>query len=459
MKFVHLSVEELADAIQEFERFHAQFTACFRTTTRNMSRQAGQYIQGQLLCLERGTLTTLTKVIPDSDAQSFQQLLSDSPWDEEAVLRPLQQEVMTLLGNGSEGAIHLDESGFPKAGSASVGVKRQYCGRLGKVDNCQVGVFLGYTQGAYRTLIDGRLYLPEDWAHDAERRQKAGVPTEISFQTKAQLGLKMLQAAVRRGVCFGWVGMDGHYGQQPWLLQELALLGGTYIADVPADTRVWLARPTTEVPARKGPRGRLPCHERVREGEPAPVEVRQLPSPLPPEAWHRLFLRDTERKGLWCRLAAVRVFPVRDGLPGPEHWLGIRQNEGEPEVKYQLSNASPSTPVARLGQMSASRYWMERALEDAKGEAGLADYEVRGWRGWHHHRTLTFLAMLFLLRLTLKWQGKAPRLTVQDVREILGVILPKRQITPQEILEVIEGKHRDREAAKQSHHRRYYLRM
>jgi SRSO17 transposase len=330
---------------------------------------------------------------------------------------------------------------------------------LGKVENCQVGVFLGYTHGASRTLIDRRLYLPEAWATDLDRRTNAGVPEEVTFQTKAQLGLDMLKAALRRGVPFGWVGMDCHYGQQPWLLQELASLSVIYVADIPCDTRVWLTRPATEIPPRQGTRGRLSAREHVKAGEPEPVEVRHLVEQLPEAAWQRLFLRDTERKPLWCRVAVLRVWPVWDELPGPEHWLVIRQNEGESELKYQLSNAPVSTSLARLGQMSASRYWMERALEDAKGEAGLADYEVRGWRGWHHHMTLTLLAMLFLLRLTLKWQGKAPQLTVQDVREILEVILPKRQITPQEILDLIERKHQARDSAKRSHHRMYHLRM
>jgi len=128
-------------------------------------------------------------------------------------------------------------------------------------------------------------------------------------------------------------------------------------------------------------------------------------------------------------------------------------------VKYQLCSAPADTSMLRLGQMSASRYWMERAIEDAKGEAGIADYEVRGWRGWHHHMTMTLLAMLFLLELSLYWQEKAPLLTVQDVREILEVILPKREITPQEILQLIEQKHRARDSAKRSHHRKYNLQI
>jgi len=456
---VNLSVEELTEAVALFENFHSQFSDCFRTKTRDVNQQSSQYIQGQLLCLERGNMTNLTKVVPDSDNQSFQQFLSDSPWKDEPVIEKLQQQVTFLIGDAQQGALHIDESGFAKQGTRSVGVKRQYCGRLGKVDNCQVGVFLGYTRGSNRTLIDRRLYLPEDWALDEERRKKAKVPEEVTFQTKAQLGLEMVNEAIQRGVPFGWIGMDCHYGEQPWLLEKLSDLSVIYTADVPCDTRVWLECPQTEIPPRKGTRGRPPSKMKVNEGEPNPVEVQKIAQQLPQNAWQRLFLRDTERKQLWCRLAALRVYPVWDKLPGPQHWLLIRQNEGEQELKYQLCNAPALTPMLRLGQMSASRYWMERAIEDAKGEAGLADYEVQGWRGWHHHMTMILLAMLFLLQLNLHWKEKAPMLTIQDVREILEVILPKREITPQEILRLIEQKHRARDSARRSHHRKYHLRI
>lgn len=456
---MELSVEELTEAVALFEKFHSRFADCFRTKTRDVSKQSSQYLQGQLLCLERGNMTNLTKIVPDSDNQSFQQFLSDSPWKDELVIEKLQQQVTQLIGDAQEGALHLDETGFVKQGSHSVGVKRQYCGRLGKVDNCQVGVFLGYTRGNHRTLLDRRLYLPEEWVLDVERRQKARVPEDVTFQTKAHLGLEMVKEAMKRGVPFGWIGMDCHYGNQPWLLAELSEQSVIYTADVPCDTRVWLECPQTEIPARKGTRGRLPRKKKVKAGESSPVEVRHIAQQLPQNAWQRLFLRDTERKQLWCRFAALRVFPVWNGLPGPEHWLLIRQNEGQPELKYQLCNAPASVPLQRLGQMSASRYWMERAIEDAKGEAGLADYEVRGWRGWHHHMTMTLLAMLFLLELNLHWQEKAPLLTIQDVREILEVILPKREITPQEILRLIEQKHRARDSAKRSHHRKYHLQI
>ena len=181
--------------------------------------------------------------------------------------------------------------------------------------------------------------------------------------------------------------------------------------------------------------------------------MRKIAEELLDGTWDHIFLRDTERKELWCDMACLRVHQVRDRLPGPESWLIIRKDDNG-EMKYQLSNASPNATKNRLAEMSCSRYWIERAFEDGKGEVGMADYEVRGWTGWHHHMTMVLLAMLFLLILQLKWKDKAPMLTIQDVREILEVILPKRSIIKRDILDIIKEKHKTRESARRSHHKK-----
>ncbi len=336
-----------------------------------------------------------------------------------------------------------------------MGVSRQYCGRLGKVDNCQVGVFLGYTYNGYRILLDKRLYLPEEWINDKERRKKCGVPENILFQTKAQLGLELIHKAQERKIPFGWIGMDSHYGQQPWLLDKLESQQLLYIADIPCDSRVWLELPETEIPLRNGDIGRTPTKLKAKE---QPVEVRQIASQLDQSQWNRTYIRDTERGQLWSLLSFLRVYPVRDELPGKETWLILRKDEGEKKLKYQYCNAPSDIPLERLAEMSHSRYWMERAIQDAKGEAGLDEYELRGWRGWHHHMTMTILSMLFLLELQMDWKTKAPELTLQDVREILEVILPKREMNPDDILKIIEQKHKAKLSARRSKHRKYEIR-
>lgn len=264
----------------------------------------------------------------------------------------------------------------------------------------------------------------------------------------------MIHEAKQREMPYAFIGMDTHYGQQPWLLAALEADNECYIADIPCDTRVWQQCPLTEIPKRKGTRGRLATKRKLVKGETAPIEVRDIASSLSASAWQREYVRDTQRGELWTRIACLRIYPVRDGLPGPETWLIIREDETNNKRKYQFCNATKQTPFSRLAYMSHSRYWIERAIQDAKGEVGLDEYQVRGWRGWHHHMTMVLLALLFLLELQLDWKSKAPLLTLRDVKEILEVTLPKREFSSTDILKYIEGKHQARDSARRSHHRR-----
>ena len=454
-----LCVKDVRTIPHELKKFQKGYTEKFRTKTRNLKDQALQYLKGKFLEKGRGNMTSYAKVVPETNNQRLQNFISDSPWDEKPVIEQIQLDVTNLIGDKTNGSIHIDESGIKKDGKDSVGVKRQYLGRLGKIENGQMGVFLGYANGNRRTLIDERLYLPEDWANDPIRRKKCGVPDDIVFKTKAQLGLEMLLEAQERGVPFAWVGMDCFYGEQPWLLDEIASKGMVYIADTPRDTQVWLEKPRIEIPEKKGIVGRNPKRQKILSGEPQPNKVQELAKQLDPSRYARVFLRETERKELWSKLACLRVFPVRDKLPGVETWLIIRKDEGETITKYQLSNAPADTSIERLGQMSCSRFWIERALEDGKGEAGLADYQVRGWTGWHHHMVMTLLAMLFILQMVVKWGEKAEMISVQDIKEVLEVILPRNEITEEEILAIILQKQRARLSARKSHHRRNGFRV
>lgn len=440
--------------IHELNKYQQKFATLFWTKTRNLKEQALQYLKGKFIEKGRGNMTSYARNIEGTNNQRVQHFISDSPWDEKPIIDQIQVDVTNLIGDKINGSIHIDESGFKKDGKDSVGVKRQYLGRLGKIENCQMGVFLGYANGNRRTLIDERLYLPEDWANDPIRRKKCGVPDDIVFKTKAQLGLEMLLEARERGVLFAWVGMDCFYGEQPWLLDDIASRGMVYIADTPCDTQVWLEKPRIEIPEKKGIVGRNPKREKIISGEPQPIKVQELAKQLDSSRYVRVFLRETERKELWSMLACLRIFPVRDKLPGVETWLIIRKDEGENTTKYQLSNAPADTSIERLGQMSCSRFWIERALEDGKGEAGLADYQVRGWTGWHHHMVMTLLAMLFILEMVVKWGKKAEMISVQDIKYVLEVILPKKKVTEKEILAIIEGKHQARLSARKSHHRK-----
>ena len=291
MPLIELVSSDIKQAIERFEQFHQRFAQYFATKTRTMAHRAKQYMQGQLQYQRWGNMVQFEKIVPGSDHQSLQHFASNSPWADEPILDDVCKTVSERIGDAEHGSIHIDESGFPKQGDDSVGVSRQHCGRLGKVDNCQVGVFLGYSANSHRMLLDKRLYLPEKWTSDKKRREKCGVPGNIGFQTKAQLGLELIHRAQERGIPFAWIGMDSHYGQQEWLLSALETQDSLYIADIPCDTRAWLELPTTRIPARKGSRGRKPTKLKA---DSQPTEVRQIASTLEQSQWTRMYIRDTD---------------------------------------------------------------------------------------------------------------------------------------------------------------------
>jgi SRSO17 transposase len=419
-----------------------------------MVKQSFQYIQGKLLGKDRGNMCSYAKDVPNCNNQSLQHFVSNSPWNHRPVLDHIQHDVTAAIGDKNNGSIHVDECCFPKQGKDSVGVASQHCGRLGKTANCQVGVFLGYTKDSYRTLIDERLYLPKEWILDKKRRRKCGVPWYVRFKKKTELAWEMIIHAKKNNVPFAWVGMDCFYGRDSWLRNKIDTQNLIYIADIPCNLGVWLEHPKTGVPMRKdGVRGRNPTREKVIEGT-DPIKVKDLKDQLERIKWHHVFIRDTERRELWADMACLRVFPSEDNsLPGKECWLIIRKDLKDNDIKYQLSNAPLETSVDRFAQMSGSRYWIERTFEDGKGIAGLEDFQVRSWTGWHHHITITLLAMLYLMMLSIDLGRKADFLTVQDIKEIFEVIMPKRKVTSEELVQLILEKHKRRLSARLSHHR------
>lgn len=437
-------IQGQAEALVEF---HAQYGAYFRTQTRDSAGQALEYLKGQLLLKGKRNMSQMALEVSEINEQALSHFISNSPWDDGALSAEIGQGAVGLIGPG--GALILDESGCPKQGDQSVGVARQYCGRLGKVDNCQVGVFIAYAQEGQTTLIDKRLYLPQEWTDDRPRCQKAGIPPEqLVFRKKSELGLEMILQAKQNQLPFEFVGMDAHYGQQAWLLSRLAAADIEYMAEIPADTRVYLAYPPVGIPERKGNTGRKPTKRRVLAG--APIEVRALLA-TNQLTWSRLKVRDTARGELWINFAALRVYRIEDELPVAQPvWLCIRQDLNSGELKFAFSNAPADCPKQKLADKLCTRYWVERALEDAKGLAGLADYQVIGWRGWHHHMTMTMLAMLFLVTLRARLLPQAPMLTLQDAKQILEIVMPKKTLTLEEAIQIIENKHLNRYRSRNS---------
>jgi SRSO17 transposase len=361
------------------------------------------YLHGLLLEIPRKSIEPMLLHLRGADrnaVRAVQQFLGEGAWDDATILHQMWQELAADLGD-AEGVLILDGSDFPKQGAESVGVARQYCGQLGKTANCQAGVFVAYASQQGYALLSRRLYLPEAWFSDAyaERRTACGVPHDLTFLTKSELGWAMIEAVVQSGTLpCRWVTCDEGFGKNPELLDRIATLGLWYFAEVPHDTRVWRERVATALPPWSG-RGPKPKRERVVPSAPLPETVVALAETLPREQWRQFVIQEGSQGPQVAEFAFVRVVAVRDELPGPEVSLVLRRSLTDGELKTYVCNAPAALPQQRLVRSSGMRWPIETCFEVGKQEVGMGDYEVRSWRGWHHHMTLVLLSLAFLVRL------------------------------------------------------------
>jgi SRSO17 transposase len=413
-------------------------------------------VQG-LIQAETKNMERMEEVVPEADHQVLQHMLSESAWSERAVLDQIAQEASQRLGTDEGTSLIIDESGIPKKGRHSVGVGRQWCGQIGKVDNCQVGVFAALSRDSDVTLIDERLFLPQDWTDDDRRCQAAGIPkAQRGFQRKADLALDMIRHARQQQIGFAWVGFDGFYGSDPGLLRALDQDGEIFVGDVHKDQYFYLADPEPVVPPPTTSRGRPPSA--LQPQTPA-LRVDHWTPQQPASAWQRVTLREGTKGPLQVDILHRRVW-LWDGQEAQAHlWhLIVRRDVATPtELKYSLSNAPAETSVPRLAFMQGQRYWVERALQTGKQDVGLGDYQVRGWRGWHHHLALVMMAMLFQLEERQLQRPTYPLLSGRDIRALLTQFLPRRDTTIEEVLRQMEVRHRKRQAAIDSAYRKQKL--
>ena len=387
-----------------FAAFHQEFASLFGR--KEAQQRSEQYLRGLLVQqTDRRNAENISEAVDGATPRSLQRFLTESPWSDEPVIDQLQAYVGQLL-NSSEGVFVLDETGFPKKGKKSVGVARQYCGTLGKVANCQLGVFVAYVSEQGHALVDKRLYLPREWTDDPDRRRAAGVPETVGYQSIAELGLSMLHQARTSGHLMGrWVTADEAYGKVPTLRDTLDDDEWLYVLEVPCSQPVFAQPAKTEVPAWSG-RGRQPTRLRLVDGESGPQAVEAVAASLAAEDWHLLTVAEGAQGPRIHLFAARRVWESREGLPGRECWLVLRRNPDGSEPKHYLSNAPADTPLLTLAQVGAKRWPIETEFQLEKNETGLDEYEVRSWQGWHHHITMALLAGILLLSLQREWGEK-----------------------------------------------------
>jgi SRSO17 transposase len=440
---------ELRAASERLTKLHERFAPCFGR--RECQEHSLGYLRGLLLGTGRKSVEPMALVfggsspeqaeIEQSVALAWQRFLTVSPWEAKAVQQEIQavfnEEFVPTASQSPIGTVGvIDGSGFVKHGPESVGVQRQWCGRLGKKENCQVGVFLLGVTPAGNALLDHQLYLPETWAADEARRKKTRVPAEITFQTKPQIAAALV---ARSAVHFDWITADEEFGRDGDFLDALEGRNQRYLVEVPANTTVWADKPLRQTP------------------DQSVWQVSLLALTIPAKAWRVIQLREGAKGPLAFEFARLRVWSVRHRHAGPQGWLLIRRSlEPVPEVKYYLSNAESDVPLETMALVTGSRWPVEEFFEDAKGKLGMAHYEARSWTSWHHHMSLVALAHLYVMQVRRDLKRKTPELTLDMAMRLLQAALPRPQLTLKDAGDLVDY-YVDRNKQATESHRKTWL--
>lgn len=447
-----LSAEAVNDLANRLRRTWARFRPCFKTKTRDTSEYAYYYLCGILTMETKRNYANIARraIDLDDDGQNLQQFMSDSPWSTREVFDQIQAEICRRP-ELSGGMLTLDESGDECAGDHKAGASRQWLGRFGKVDMGQVGVGVGYYKDGKWALLDGDLFVCECWFDDdhADLRKKLGVPDDLTFKTKPELGLAMIKRAKENGIPFAVVGCDCLYGRNKRFRADLDAEEIIYMAAVPANTKVYLNKPRVGVPATPpDKKGRPFSRPRVLSDE-KPVEVRTVAART--KVFRSIEVRHVERGILVYECTARRVWTIMDEGEVRREWLFIRR-ESDGSFSCALSNASSDTPLIQLARWRSWRYFAERIFQDEKSEAGWDELEARKYRAWFHHTALTALALWFVNETKLDWAQTYPRdpelvhqlevevlpsLSMANVRELLRAVMPLKQLSPDEATRLV----------------------
>jgi SRSO17 transposase len=449
----NLAPRDVESLVPELAAYVALFRSCFARTDQGV--WAHRYVQGLVSDHPRKSIEPMA-LAHGFPIRSMQAFIGQSPWRSTPILHQHQQVVAQTLGE-DDGVLLVDESGMPKQGLHSAAVAPQYCGALGKVANCQVGVFVAYASAKGYTLVDGQLFVPECWFDDAHLslRQAVGMPSDLTFQTKPQLAVQMVQGIVEcKTLPVRWVAADALYGDSPAFRDAIAKMGLWYFTEVACSTLIWRRHPALIMRPWSG-KGRKPTKQQLKTPTNQPYRVDELLKRLPKEAWVRGTVKEGSKGPIVCDFAFVRVTEARQGLPGSRVWLIIRRNLTDPsEVKFYLSNAPEEIELVRLVRMSGMRWPIELTFEEGKGEVGMDQYETRSWLGWHHHMTLVLLAHHFLVWVRVHWRDRAPALTLYQVRLLLMSVIPRPVLDAQRALAIIHYYQRRSHAAYLAHRKR-----
>ena len=432
------------------------YNGLFRVYRMDSTRTASQYLAGLLRC-EKGqeNMERMTEKIEDSDYKRYVYFLSSCKWsadDVNAATLDLADKALReqKRRGGLPTGLILDETSHLKKGNRSVGVKRQYAGVAGKVDNCQVSVHASLANEKFCTLVGGKLFLPEEWCNDKKRCDAGGIPQEHQvFKTKPRLALELVKQALEAGADFDFVGGDGLYGHNSELTRALDGLSVFYVLDVHKDETVFLSQPAFSVPERKGNRGRTPT---MRQPDVAPIQLQDYIKTLTDADFTREQVRKTAKGWKTVKVHTVTVWHW-DGKEGEARERTLVITVGD-KTKYSLSNGSKQDYTNHeWAYFQCCRYWVERCFDDCKNELGMSGYQVTGWLAWHHHMALVLMAGLYILQVKLLEQDDTPLLSVRDARLLVIAISFCTQKEVDACIRQMEIRHRQRKADIDKHYK------
>lgn len=394
--------------IKELKGFHEEFRDCL---SRSEPRENFfRYMVGQFSELERKSIEPIALNVENGQVRSMQRFISDVVWDEKEMLIKHRSMVNEDMGDPN-GVLIFDESGFPKKGNDSVGVAKQYCGNIGKVENCQVGVFVAYASPHGYALLDKRLFIPEKWftKEYAVRMKKCKFPEEMEFKTKPQLAAEMFQELQHQETLpFRYVVADTIYGNSPEFIEAVEKCNGTiYFVSIPADTQCWLRRPMTREKQYRY-NGEIRVKEVLEKTEHKPISVETLAKSINDYFWYRRKVSEGTKGPIEYEFSKRQIILSKNGLPTKTVWLVIKRTIGDtPTYSYYLSNAPLNTRLKTFVWLSGIRWAIEQCFEETKTELGMDQYEVRKYPGWNHHILTCMIAHFFLWHLKIRLGKKS----------------------------------------------------
>jgi len=428
---------DLSYTVEELISFAKEMDMHFYVYKHDRTEMAIHYLAG-LVQVDRANMERMHETVPAVDYQSIQQFISDSPWDHEAVLRSIGDRADELLGGQPDSTLIIAPSAFAKKGHASVGVARQWNGQIGKEDNCQVGVFAALNSGRHASLVDFELYLPAEWADDPDRCRKAKVPDEkINFRSKPDIALDLVRRQRELGRGYRWVQADADFGSFKFC-GSLAEAGEMFLVDIPKSRKI--LPPSMDLPDSADD---IDAEDLQR--------VEEYADALDEDVGEIVTVRSSE-KGELKVVAHARGVWVRDAHHKKlrNWWLLVIRRPGERTPKYAFSNAPEDISLQELVYQHGQRHWIERNFQDAKGEVGMADYQVRGLPAWNHHMALCCMAMLFLMQVRMTHDGDVPYMSYADIARWLRPFLPSRVETTDDLRQQMARRHRQRASAEAS---------